>query len=84
MYSCKEVVEQASHYTENQLKWHERFAYRLHLMMCRHCQRFVKQFRLMVQSFSKIKWQEDTLLNEEIINTIQSKNLHLQGDDHEK
>ncbi len=84
MYSCKEVVDKASHYTENQLKWRVRLAYKLHLLMCRHCQRFIKQFGLMVQSFPTLKWQEDTQLNKKIIKKIQSNHQHHQGDDYEK
>ncbi len=84
MYSCKEIVEKASHYTEGQLNWHERVAYKLHLLMCRYCRRFVKQFQLMVQSFSRFKWQGDTQLNERIIKKIQSNYQYHQGDDHEK
>lgn len=84
MYNCKKMVDKASRYTEGQLKWYERIAYKLHLLMCGHCRRFVKQFELMVQSFSKLKWQDDTQLNEKIIKKTQSNYQHHQGDDHEK
>lgn len=84
MYNCKKMVDEASRYTEKQLKWYERIAYILHLLMCRHCRRFIKQFRLMVQSFSMFKWHHDTQLNEKIIKKIQSNHQHHQGDDHEK
>tara|TARA_B100000949_G_C14181205_1_gene407575 strand:- start:200 stop:493 length:294 start_codon:yes stop_codon:yes gene_type:complete len=84
MYSCKKIVEKASDYTEVQLKWHERIAYKLHLLICGHCRLFLKQFGLMVQSFSKFKWQEDTHLNEKIIKKIHFKHQHHQGDENEK
>lgn len=84
MYNCKEMVDEASRYTEGQLKWYERIAYKLHLLMCRHCRRFIKQFRLMIQSLSKFKWQDDTRFNEKIIKKMQSNQQHHQGDDHEK
>jgi len=84
MYSCKKIADKASDYTEGQLKWHERVAYRFHLLMCKHCRRFVKQFGVMIGSLSKFKWQDDTQLNEKIIKKINSKHQHHQGDEHEK
>ncbi len=67
MYSCKKIVDKASDYTECQLKWYERLAYKFHLLMCKNCRLFVKQFGVMVQSLSKLKFKDDTQFNEKII-----------------
>lgn len=44
MLSCREVVEQASDFHDQQMNWRQRLQYRLHLLMCHHCRRFTRQF----------------------------------------
>ena len=44
MLSCKEIVEQASDYLEQEMSPWRRLQYRMHLFMCRHCRRFTSQF----------------------------------------
>lgn len=43
MLTCREVSEKASRYLEADLPWRARLQMRLHLMMCRHCRRYVDQ-----------------------------------------
>ena len=46
MLSCKEVTQRAGDWTDGQLRWHERLAVRLHLLVCAMCRRFLHQYRL--------------------------------------
>lgn len=54
MLKCNEVVERADELVDGTpLSLRERFALRLHLMMCHHCRRYVRQLRLLVQSLRR-------------------------------
>ena len=45
MLRCSEVAERATLYLECDMPRMARWAMRLHLLMCRHCRRFVHQLR---------------------------------------
>ena len=47
MLKCREVTEQASALIDGELSWMPRLQMRLHLAMCKHCSRFVRQLRLL-------------------------------------
>jgi len=49
MLKCKHVVEKADALVDGTpLTRRERFALRLHLMMCHHCRRYVRQLRALL------------------------------------
>ena len=50
MLNCREVTRQADQYIEGGLTRRQRFAMRLHLMMCRHCQRYIRQMRALLRA----------------------------------
>jgi predicted anti-sigma-YlaC factor YlaD len=45
MMSCREVTELASQYVDRDLPIAKRMAIRMHVAMCAHCRRFVRQLR---------------------------------------
>jgi hypothetical protein len=45
--TCKEVTKMASYAMEKKLPLRERLGYRMHLLICRLCMRYVKQLQLM-------------------------------------
>jgi hypothetical protein len=49
MMSCREVTELASQYVERDLPFGKRVAIRLHVAMCVHCRRFVRQLRVTIE-----------------------------------
>ena len=49
MLKCQEVVEQADAYLASELTSWQRFQFNLHLMVCRHCQRYIKAFKMTEQ-----------------------------------
>jgi hypothetical protein len=54
MLKCNEVVERADELVDGTpLSFRQRWALRLHLMMCHHCRRYVRQLRLLVQSLHR-------------------------------
>lgn len=44
--TCKEVTKMASYAMEKKLPLRERFGYRMHLLICRLCMRYVKHLQL--------------------------------------
>ena len=54
MLKCKEVVEKADALVDGTpLHWRDRVALRLHLLMCHHCRRYVRQLGALVTSLHK-------------------------------
>lgn len=48
MLKCRDVAEGASSYIDGEISWWRRLQFKLHLSMCRHCQRYVDQMAAMV------------------------------------
>lgn len=47
MFSCKEVSQRISDSMDRGLPLHQRMFVRIHIMMCKYCQRFRKQVLLL-------------------------------------
>ena len=48
MLKCKDIAEKSSAYVDNQLSLGGRLGVYLHLAICVHCRRFLRQLKLMV------------------------------------
>ena len=48
MLSCRELVEQTDEILAGHMTWRERLSVRVHLLMCRHCARYLAQYRRLV------------------------------------
>ncbi len=44
MLKCKDIEQGASAYLDGEMNWRQRMAVRVHLFMCHHCKRFIRQF----------------------------------------
>lgn len=47
MASCKQIIELASSHLETPLPRWQRWQLKLHLLICRHCRRYMKQLRFL-------------------------------------
>jgi len=54
MLSCKELTEIATDYLEQDLPWGERLRVQIHLWMCKHCQRYVDQMRMVITLLQRL------------------------------
>lgn len=45
MLSCREMSELVTDYVEGRLPWALRMQFLLHLALCRHCQRYLRQLK---------------------------------------
>lgn len=54
MLSCKEITWRATDAAEGRLSWGARLTFRLHLAVCSHCRRYVRQLRLAVAVLARM------------------------------
>lgn len=50
MLKCREVVDDADQLINGDLNRRQRFAIGMHLLMCHHCRRYVRQLRALLQA----------------------------------
>jgi anti-sigma factor ChrR (cupin superfamily) len=50
MLTCRDATDLASDHVDGELGLRDRLSLRSHLLLCRHCRRFHRQFRLLVGS----------------------------------
>ncbi len=55
MLSCRDVHDLASAHIDRELPWRRRMAVRLHLAMCKHCRRLMRQLRATVAVLGRVK-----------------------------
>ncbi|WP_083251263.1 zf-HC2 domain-containing protein [Acidihalobacter yilgarnensis] len=73
MIKCKEVTHHASTYLNGKLPLSTRWSIRFHLLMCKHCQRFVRQLKLTTDIFRKCEQLPLTPTEEENVDAIVKK-----------
>ena len=54
MLTCRELTELVTDYLEGQLPLRQRLAFHMHIGMCSHCRRYLKQMRLTVDAMGKL------------------------------
>jgi len=75
MLKCKDVVANATDYIDKELSWSQSMNMALHLLMCGHCRRFIKYFKLSLQSLinkKTISEENAKQLSAEIITKAQA------------
>lgn len=50
MLRCHDIVRRADDYLAGELSWRRRLALHMHLLMCVHCKRFVRQLRFLLRA----------------------------------
>jgi hypothetical protein len=70
MLSCREVSERASDLIDGRASWRVRTEARLHLLMCRHCRRYVRQLRLTVQALRSTGRSEPPVDAQSVLDAI--------------
>jgi len=66
MLSCKQLNEQASRYLDGELGLPQKLAFWMHLSICVHCRRYLRQFKLTIATLKNITpWQVQKSLAEQ-------------------
>jgi hypothetical protein len=82
MLSCKEITEKANEYLESELPFGTRLRVRMHLLMCTHCRRYVKQLQTTIRAIGLMKEQEtvDENYTQKLVERYK-KEIHAGGED---
>ena len=59
MLKCSELARIASDYIDGELDTRRNLSVKTHLMMCKHCRRYVHQFRLSSQASAQLAQPDD-------------------------
>lgn len=71
MLSCKQSSQLVSKSLDRPLTWRERFAVRLHLLICVYCRRYASQLRWIRKQLAAL--QNDTLAQTDVTLSIEAK-----------
>ncbi len=58
MWNCQQITQRATDYLERDLPWLDRVQFRLHLLMCRACERYLEQLRLTRAAMRSLRTDE--------------------------
>lgn len=50
MLNCRKIISETDALLEGELSWHRRASLKTHLLICRHCRRYVRQFRWLLRA----------------------------------
>lgn len=50
MLKCREVVNSAGQYIDGEMNRRQRLAMKMHLLMCHHCRRYIRQQRALLKA----------------------------------
>lgn len=67
MLKCRHIVDQSSDYLGHEMSFGKRLEFRMHLLMCHHCRRFIRQFRAAVRMTRRLP---KTPVSQEQINVV--------------
>jgi len=54
MLTCEQVTALITDYLEGRLPFGKRLMFQLHIGMCRHCRRYLRQMRLTIRTVGKL------------------------------
>ncbi|MEX2516218.1 MAG: zf-HC2 domain-containing protein [Gammaproteobacteria bacterium] len=75
MLKCRDMVNQTDQYLADDLTPGQRFAMKTHLLMCRHCRRFVRQFKLLLDFLPSLSRPADEQTVDKIMHGIERERL---------
>ena len=80
MLSCRELVEETtSALSLEELQRKQRWAVRLHLLVCRHCRRYVRQLRALLALLPHFHKTADEQTVNRIWNDVVKQDQHTLG-----
>jgi len=48
MLKCKDIVSLSDRYIDGELTFKQRISFRMHLALCKHCNKYIKQMSLVI------------------------------------
>ncbi len=63
MLNCKQITQSADKYLEHDLSLMQRLGYKMHLMMCVHCRRYLAQYQTTKKVVKRVLKQTATTMD---------------------
>lgn len=76
MLSCRELVTETTSLSLEELQQRQRWPVRFHLMMCRHCRRYVRQLKALLGLLPHLRRMADEQTVEHVWRRIQVTDPH--------
>lgn len=77
MLSCKEVSQLSSEFIDKRLSLKQRLRFFIHMLMCGHCRRYIRQLRTMIQkSRGLYQGPASDITAEQILNNCKQRKEH--------
>lgn len=73
MLKCRELAGKADQYLDGELSPRERLAIRLHILMCHHCRRYLRQMGALLRAFPH---RHNTASDEEVCAVMEHLHQH--------
>ena len=70
MLKCNELVEHSDALLAGELGWRQRWAMRMHLIICRHCRRYLNQLRRLLGAIPGMHGVADEAEVDEVMRRI--------------
>ena len=70
MLSCRDITRHANDYLEKDMTFVTRIKLKMHLLMCIHCRRYVKQLQTTILTLGKLKDPEPEVTSDEQVNRV--------------
>jgi predicted anti-sigma-YlaC factor YlaD len=55
MLTCRQMTDLVTDYLERRMPWTDRARFQMHLGMCSHCRRYLKQMKLSVRTLGMLQ-----------------------------
>lgn len=68
--TCKEVNEFLADYLDGKLPWRQRLSFNVHLIICRHCRRYVASYAATVRVTKSLGQAAELQVPDELVRAI--------------
>jgi anti-sigma factor ChrR (cupin superfamily) len=72
MLTCRQLVKESDQLLAGELSWRRRLSIKFHLLMCRHCRRYIAQLRLLIAAFPYIHTKATAQEVEKVMQNLHS------------
>jgi predicted anti-sigma-YlaC factor YlaD len=68
--NCKQVNQFLADYLDGSLPWRQRVAFKLHLLICRHCRRYLASYKATVRVAGSLGRADEPQVPDELVRAI--------------
>lgn len=75
MLDCKQITERSDEYLSGDLGIYERIQFRIHLLMCTYCRRYVRQTKILIAMLQRLSGAVSPDKAKQIVNTVRTTQI---------